>query len=171
MKDFYVSEGMKESVPLFLLEQIKTQLLSALKEHSDYQVVLAGHSLAGVKAIFTAMYLHGEVPVSAVYTYGHMPFGSHIFTDNVVECLGPDRVVRVVSGGDLAPWSNAGSEIGHSELVKEVFSPSGTVGEWVVCQGALDEACSYGVPCEDKSFADHGTFGGLAMGDIKLLLK
>jgi hypothetical protein len=173
LRDFYASRGFSESLPLILLEQIKEKMIDAHNAYPDYQIVITGHSLGGVKAVFTAMLLKEVVPVAAIYTFGQMPFGSKLFANYAMNenCIDPKTVVRVVSRADLAPWGNIGSETGHSELVNEVFAPDpNTPGLFKICKGGMDTSCSASVSCKDKTLKDHSVYAGFNMKDMQRLI-
>lgn len=120
------------------------------------------------------MFFKGDIPVSAIYTFGQPPFGSESAVNFAINpnCIPPSRFVRMTSGGDLAPWANVGSETRHSEFVDEVYAPEPLApGLFQRCDGGMDGRCSASVACEKKTMRDHSRFAGFDMSDPRRLAR
>ena len=144
-------------------------VLSGLKQRfPTYSVVINGHSLGAAKAMLTGAYLtkfHSkDIPVAAVYATAQPPAGNTEFNQWLADCIGPEKVVRVVSSNDIVPYARASSTVQHAANVIEVFNPDTSKNEWRRCMGPLDPKCSAGVPCQSRSWKDHMRMGGIYMG-------
>lgn len=167
----FVSEGFASTMSRQVLETMALDLTEAYIP--GYQLVLVGHSLGAVKAIFSAIYISLYMPdisVSAVYSFGQPIFSSTTYAEWAANCIGADRIVRIVSSTDIVPQMHLDYDKQHPGNVVEVFFPDAFVPAYNVCLGGDDPNCSAGIPCSQKDWMHHSDFGGLRITQSLALL-
>lgn len=161
--------GFMKSVNLEILQQVVTVLVGLTKRYHGYSVVINGHSLGGAKAMLTAAYVakffSREIPMAAVYTYGMPPPGNTIFNKWLADCIGPEKIVRVVSSNDLVPFSRVSPDVQHAPNVIEVYNPDSNQNVWQQCMGGIGAECSSAKnTCSQRSWENHSRIGGITFG-------
>jgi hypothetical protein len=161
--------GFMKSVDPETLQQVVTVLWGLVNRFPGYSLVINGHSLGGAKAILTAAYVtkffSKEIPIAAVYTYGMPPPGNTIFNKWLADCIGPEKIVRVVSSNDLVPFSRVSPEVQHAPNVIEVYNPDSNQNVWKQCMGGVGPDCSSAKnTCSQRSWENHARIGGVTFG-------
>jgi hypothetical protein len=169
--EFFVGKGFQDTLPeKRVLMQVVKDLLDAKRANPGYSIVITGHSLGAAKAFlstqFLSLYYLEDLHISALYLFGMPIIGSTTFADYMARCIGPQKIVRVVSSDDIVPWVGAGGKSKHSSLLKEVFSPNSYAGEWIICQGPEDTMCSARTGCSKKNWNNHSRYGGILVRKV-----
>jgi len=113
--------------------------------HSDYSIVVSGHSLGGAMASISALAIraaHPSVPLK-LYTYGQPRTGNPAFAALVEQKIGVDNIFRAVHTNDIVPtilvellgYRHFGTEYWNFQ---DPASPANTRK----CTGAEDPTCS-----------------------------
>lgn len=143
-----------------IMQRVLDVLTGLRRRYPDYSVVINGQSLGGVKTMLTAAYLAKfhlqDIPVAAVYTYGMPPPGNTEFNNWLAVCVGPEKVVRVVSSNDIVPFARGSYQVMQASNVIEVYNPDATRNEWRRCQRGLN--------CRERSWENHMRYGGVYFG-------
>ncbi|EPZ34596.1 alpha/beta-hydrolase [Rozella allomycis CSF55] len=161
-------EGFLNKLPLDILRELSFYLIKAFKNHMTHKVVITGHSLGGALALFFALYMklnYPEFAVSAIYTYGQPVIGSTFFTEWMANCIGVNKIVRVVSENDIVPWVRSNSQQSHPANMPEIYVPNANENKWIACKGSLDPKCSIQTKCDAKDWTTHRFYGGLFAGE------
>lgn len=160
---FYIHKGFLESLPFRVVTEIIKDLKKAKANNPEYDIVLTGHSLGGVKVMLLALHLrlqhHKTLPVTAIFNFGMPPVGSTTFNRYMTNCIGAHKIVRVVTSDDLVPWSRSWNKVLH--FGREIFNEDPNSPDFQVCLDQLDAKCSAGIECSQKSFVNHGICGGV----------
>jgi hypothetical protein len=160
--------GFMKSMNPDIMKRVLDVMSGVRRRYPDYSVVINGQSLGGVKALLTAAYLakfHSEdIPIAAVYTYGMPPPGNTEFNTWLAVCVGPAKLVRVVSSNDIVPFARGSYEVMQAPNVIEVYNPDASQNVWRRCQGGNDPFCSAGLNCRERSWENHMRYGGAYFG-------
>ncbi|KAL3895373.1 MAG: hypothetical protein SGCHY_004739 [Lobulomycetales sp.] len=166
-----ISDGFQQTMSQQVLASMTADVEAAWQPGYDF--ILVGHSLGGAKALLSAIYfrLYTSIPVAAVYAYGLPLLGTTAYTEWLAACLGPDRLVRIVSSNDIVPWMGADLDNRlHPGNVAEVYFSDPFVPAYRVCLGGAGVGCSRETPCEEKDWLHHSDFGGLRISKSLALL-
>jgi hypothetical protein len=165
--DLFYFSGFILSMGQRVMNRVLVSLRDATTNYPDYSLVITGHSLGGAKALLTAFYISKLNPhelrerLVAIYTYGQPPIGSTKFSTWISNCIGSQKIVRVVSSNDLVPWARVAKNVEHPSNVAEVFNIRSSSNYWHECMGPNDRQCSAGVNCALRSWENHSLYGGL----------
>jgi hypothetical protein len=90
--------------------------------------------------------------------------GNTEFNNWLAVCVGPEKVVRVVSSNDIVPFARGSYQVMQASNVIEVYNPDATRNVWRRCQGGNDPFCSAGLNCRERSWENHMRYGGVYFG-------
>jgi len=158
-------EGFLLSLP-FERVQLANNLAKVKQFFPDYSFVIIGHSLGGAKAMLFAYYVSNFfadiLPVAAVYTFGQPIIGNKAFTNGIAECIGKEKIIRVVAERDTVVWvRRKKDEIDHPDDVAVVYSPNHSEFSFKTCLGPSDPECGSDTACSKLTSHCHGWFAGL----------
>ena len=91
-----------------------------------------------INAMYLAKFYSETIPIAMIYTYGQPPLGSTNFNTWIANCIGPEKIVRVVSQWDLVPFSRVASNVNHPDNVLEAYGYNAKENKWRWCLGPDD---------------------------------
>jgi Lipase (class 3) len=166
--NFFLFAGIAQVMQPHVNDLVIEKLLQIQARYPTYSLVINGHSLGAAKALITGFIISKFYPtklnLKAVYTFSQPLVGSTAFATWMSECIGIDRVIRIVSGDDLVPWVREAKNVQHPQSIAEIYNPNPAYNIWRKCQGPNDENCSAGKSCLKKDWAHHSIFGGVRAG-------
>lgn len=165
--DNFFFGGFLRTVREGILQKMVKSLKKARASHPDFSIVINGHSLGGAKALLSATFLSkfysSKLPLAAVYTFGQPIVGSASVSEWMAKCIGPKKIVRVVTYNDLVPWGRMSPNVDHPQSVIEVYNANPFTSKYRRCQGSRDPSCSYGISCARRSWSYHSQLSGFRM--------
>jgi hypothetical protein len=114
-----------------------------------------------VKAELAALHISISQPeikdkLVALATFGQPVWANTKFGDYSAQAIDPEKIIRIVSSNDIAPFNGIGAGRQHSALVDEVFLPDEFAPEFTICE--TGETCSASETCETKTWSPHSMY-------------
>ena len=150
-----------------MLDFVIPKLRNVQNRKPGYAVVINGHSLGAAKAFINAFYLvkfYPDINFKALYSIEQPLIGSTSMATWMSDCIGPEKIVRVVSSNDLVPWARYAKNVRHPESVREIFNVDSDKNEFITCQGPGDKRCSKKYNCLKRNWDNHSRIGGIQLG-------
>lgn len=156
------------------IQELASLLAGIKKLGPDYSFVVVGHSLGGAKALLFSYYvsnfLSKELPITAVYTFGQPIIGNKAFSNDIAECIGKEKIIRVVSERDTVVFARRQKdEIDHPDDVTVVYGANHSEFHYEKCSGPNDPKCGCDTECPDLTATYHSWFAGLYFNAKEML--
>jgi hypothetical protein len=133
------------------------------KSHSEFDIIVVGHSLGAAWAFIQAADWVGEgIKIDAVYLYGMPKVGNQEFVDLQADLIGNDKISRVTNAKDGIPFAGLpGME--HPSLVTEIFFDIDATDP-IICEkiNGGDPKCSKKISCFDWDPKSHSEIGTMS---------
>ena len=166
--NFFIFAGLALVMQPDVNELVIKKLLEIQARFPSYSLIINGHSLGAAKAMITGFiiskFYSSQLNLKAVYSYSQPLLGSTSFATWMTECIGIEKVIRVVSSDDLVPWLREAKNVQHPQSLPEVFNPNSNLNQWQICQGPNDDNCSAGTSCLKKNWKHHSFIAGVRLG-------